>query len=69
MASTAVYNAIEMVGNSGFDSDEENDGYYSEEFYYLPQIELKEKEDIARQLVAAVHAYNLSLISFRELGW
>lgn len=48
------------------DNDEENNGY-SEEFYYVPCIELDESSDVALQLVRWLHSYGLALRSYREL--
>ena len=51
-----------------FDEDEENDGYYSEEYTYIPKIGFGRNDDLAQLIAKSLFSYGFVLQSFREIA-
>lgn len=50
------------------DEDKGNDGVYSEEFWSLPQLELKTEDDLAQHLTKVLSSYGFVVNQFREIS-
>lgn len=51
-----------------FDDDKENDANHSEEFYYVPRLDITSQDDMGLRLAEFLHTSGFALNSFRRVA-